>query len=66
MQCAAVRGCHEERERRERAIPLVFLRPQLVSRMYIRGWARAELGSTFEPCHVAGCFEHAKTLTEID
>ena len=30
MQCAAVRGCHEERERRERAIPLVFLRLQLV------------------------------------
>ena len=27
----------------------------------IRGWARAELGSTFEPCHVSGCFEHAKT-----
>ena len=27
MQCAAVRGCHEERERHERAIPLVFLRP---------------------------------------
>ena len=21
----------------------------------------AELGSTFEPCHVSGCFEHAKT-----
>ena len=28
---------------------------------YVRGWARAELGSTFEPCHVSGCLEHAKT-----
>jgi hypothetical protein len=36
-----------------------FLRPQLVS--YVQGWARAELGSTFEPCHVSGYSEHAKT-----
>ena len=27
----------------------------------IRRWVRAELGFTFEPCHVSGCFEHAKT-----
>ena len=30
---------------------------------YVRGWARAELGPSFEPCHVFGCFEQAMSHT---
>ena len=28
---------------------------------HVLGWSVSELGSTFEPCHVSGCLEHAKT-----
>ena len=39
---------------------LVFLRD---CSSHIRGWARAELGPSFEPYHVSGCFEQAMSHT---